>query len=309
LRRIRTRCGCTSTRGLGLLQVREVTVGVCDRFLVTVKNGVGPSAARHARTVLSGLLGLAARHDAIKNVLDFTALQRRLASAPRVARLVARQPASFVAFDILLDGGIVLAGRPLRDRRRALEQLIPLLAPPLQVTPATRDQDVAAVWLRDYTSADAGIEGLVIKGLGQPYRPDARVWLKVKTRSSADAIVGAVTGELRSPQRLILALPDAYGRLHVAGGTTPLSPAHRSAVSELVRPPQRPHPWPRVLPAGGTGALGGPRALSVTLVEPELVVEVAADAAFEHGRWRHYTRLLRIRHELSAGDVARPDEA
>jgi hypothetical protein len=31
--------------------------------------------------------------------------------------------------------------------------------------------------------------------------------LKVKTRTSAEAIVGAVTGSLRSPQRLILALP------------------------------------------------------------------------------------------------------
>ena len=54
--------------------------------------------------------------------LDFAALQRRLASAPRVTRLVAEQPASFVAFDILLDGGVALAGRPLRDRRRALEE-------------------------------------------------------------------------------------------------------------------------------------------------------------------------------------------
>jgi integrase len=51
---------------LGLLQVREVTVGVSDRFLVTVKNTAGPSAARHARTVLSGLMGLAARHEAVR---------------------------------------------------------------------------------------------------------------------------------------------------------------------------------------------------------------------------------------------------
>ena len=61
------------------------------------------------------------------------------------------------------------------------------LAPPLQITPDTRDQDVAAVWLRDYTSADVGIEGVVIKGLGQPYRSDARTWLKLRSRTTAEA--------------------------------------------------------------------------------------------------------------------------
>jgi integrase len=51
---------------LGLLQIREVSVGVSDRFLVAVKKETGPSAARHARTVLSGLMGLAARHEAVR---------------------------------------------------------------------------------------------------------------------------------------------------------------------------------------------------------------------------------------------------
>lgn len=51
---------------MGLLQLREVTVGVCDRFLKSVKTNSGPGAAKTARTVLSGTLGLAARHEAIK---------------------------------------------------------------------------------------------------------------------------------------------------------------------------------------------------------------------------------------------------
>jgi integrase len=52
---------------VGLLQLRELTVGVCDRFLTSVKTTAGPSAAKHAQTVLNGLMGLAARHDAIKS--------------------------------------------------------------------------------------------------------------------------------------------------------------------------------------------------------------------------------------------------
>jgi len=51
---------------VGSLQLREVTVGVCERFLLAVKANAGPGAARHARTVLSGVLGVAARHQAIR---------------------------------------------------------------------------------------------------------------------------------------------------------------------------------------------------------------------------------------------------
>ncbi len=50
---------------VGSLRVRELTVGVADRFLATVRDKTGPSAAKHAKTVLSQVMGLAARHDAI----------------------------------------------------------------------------------------------------------------------------------------------------------------------------------------------------------------------------------------------------
>lgn len=50
--------------GVGSLRVREITVGVADRFLTSVRDNKGPSAAKHAKTVLSGIMRLAARHDA-----------------------------------------------------------------------------------------------------------------------------------------------------------------------------------------------------------------------------------------------------
>jgi ATP-dependent DNA ligase len=242
--------------------------------------------------------------------LDFAALQHRLTSPRRAVMMARRRPASFVAFDLLVDAGTPLAGRPLRERRRALERLIPLLEPPLQVTPATRRRDIAATWLRDYATADVGVEGLVIKGLAQPYRPDTRAWLKVKSRSTEEAIVGAVTGTIARPERLILGLPDSSGTLVIVGGTGPLRPGQQRELASLLRFPAAPHPWPAELPAGRTGVLGGRRRLPVVLVEPELVVEVAADAAREYGRWRHLTRLVRIRAELHPEDLsARPGNA
>jgi ATP-dependent DNA ligase len=255
------------------------------------------------------------------HALDFAALQRRLTlltarrpdrASSRARSLAAEQPASFVIFDLLVDAGVPRHRQPLRERRRALERLVPLLHPPLQVTPATRDHDVAAVWLRDYADADVGIEGLVIKGLAQPYRPGARAWLKLRTRSTAEAIVGAVTGTLAHPERLILGFPSATaaaGELLIAGSTTPLTPTQQRLVAAHLRPPVGPHSWPSELPSGRLGHFGtARRRLPVRLVDPTLVVEVHADTAFEHGRWRHPTRFVRVRPELHPDDVSPPSD-
>ncbi|WP_409463258.1 tyrosine-type recombinase/integrase [Amycolatopsis sp. GA6-003] len=53
------------TPGVGELRVREATVMRLDRFLGTLQTTVGPSTAKTARTALSGMLGLAARYDAV----------------------------------------------------------------------------------------------------------------------------------------------------------------------------------------------------------------------------------------------------
>jgi ATP-dependent DNA ligase len=242
--------------------------------------------------------------DTAASRLDFTALQRRVIAPTWAARYAREQPAAFVAFDILVDAGVVLSGRPLRDRRRHLEQLVAYLAPPLRITPATRDVDLAGVWLQQDTDADVGIEGLVVKGLADVYQPGRRGWLKVKARRSADVVVGAVTGTLIRPERLILGLPDpATGQLIVAGATGPLTRAQQALVGPLLRAPAGEHPWPPGLPSG---RLGGPRRLPVALADPVLVVEVDADSAFEYGRWRHLTRFRRTRPDLDPGDVSGP---
>jgi len=50
---------------VGALRVRELTVGVADRFLISVRDKTGPSAAKHSKTVLSSVMALATRHGAI----------------------------------------------------------------------------------------------------------------------------------------------------------------------------------------------------------------------------------------------------
>lgn len=52
--------------GMGMLTLREATVARCDRFLQLTTTSHGPSAAKHAKTVLSGVLGLATRRGALQ---------------------------------------------------------------------------------------------------------------------------------------------------------------------------------------------------------------------------------------------------
>ncbi|WP_116199571.1 site-specific integrase [Amycolatopsis circi] len=51
--------------GVGELRVREATVMRLDRFLGSIQATIGTSTAKTARTALSGMLGLAARYDAV----------------------------------------------------------------------------------------------------------------------------------------------------------------------------------------------------------------------------------------------------
>ena len=72
--------------------------------------------------------------------LDFDRLQLRLHPAKsRVDRLAAEMPASFVAFDVLAFDGTDVTAEPQRKRRAALERMLGSVAPPLYLTPVTRD--------------------------------------------------------------------------------------------------------------------------------------------------------------------------
>jgi ATP-dependent DNA ligase len=235
--------------------------------------------------------------------LDFSQLQRRIASPARAPVLARTKPASFMAFDILALRGHDLTDEQLRTRRHRLQSLVTDLAPPLQITPATRDRDVAANWLRDYADAAVGVEGLVIKGLATRYHPGQRGWLKLRTTQSSDAIVGAVAGTLHAPERLILGLYDGAGDLIVVGGTGPLKPGQQRDIAALLEPAGDAHPWPPDVPMGDTGIWTHERARPVIRVEPNLVVEIEADSAYAHQHWRHIVRLIRPRPDLSPEEI------
>ena len=75
---------------IGQLRVREVTVGVCDRALAAIAEHHGPSAAKTARAVLSGIMGLAARHDAVRSnpIRDTESISVSAKRTPRALTVV-----------------------------------------------------------------------------------------------------------------------------------------------------------------------------------------------------------------------------
>ncbi|MPQ96567.1 ATP-dependent DNA ligase [Modestobacter sp. I12A-02628] len=256
------------------------------------------AAAAHAQlrpgTVVDG--EVVVWHD---DRLDFSLLQRRLVTGiGRLGPLVARHPASLVVFDVLAARYGDLRGLPAARRRAELESLAAGWAPPLQLCPATGDPAQALQWSREYRPA--GVEGLVVKAGAGRYRPGARDWLKVKSWETAEVVVGGMIGRLQRPSQLVLGRHRA-GELVVVGRTTPLSGAQAVTLDGLLAPSAGGHPWPARI---GTGRFGGGRLqVELTRVEPTVVVEVSADAAFTAGVFRHPVRYLRPRPDLRPEDL------
>ncbi|MGK6354251.1 ATP-dependent DNA ligase [Sphingomonas sp. DT-207] len=231
----------------------------------------------------------------VGDALSFEALQMRLHPAEsRVRKLAAETPAQLMLFDCLWspDAG-TLAGRPLAERRAALERFhAGHGSPDLRLSPATEDPAAAQAWL---DAAGGALDGVVAKRLDEPYRPGERAMLKVKRLRTADCVVGGFryAAKKREVGSLLLGLYDHAGLLHHVGFTSAIPAADRPALTRqleaLIEPP------------GFTGdAPGGPSRWSTERtgewepLRPELVVEVRYDHVTGR-RFRHGTGFLRWR--------------
>jgi ATP-dependent DNA ligase len=231
--------------------------------------------------------------------LDFGLLQRRmLTAAGRIGALAAASPASYVAFDLLAVGGTDLRARPLRRRRTELEGLAGSWVPPMQISPATADLGEARQWFTDFRAA--GVEGLVAKGASTRYAPGRREWLKVKSWETTEVLAGAVIGPIERPSQLVAGL-DRGGELVVVGRSSPLSPGQGAELAAVLAPAGPDHPWPERI---GTGRFGGGRmSVTITRVQPTVVVEISADVALQAGVFRHPLRYVRVRPDLRPDDL------
>jgi ATP-dependent DNA ligase len=247
--------------------------------------------------------------------LDFDALLQRVhPAASRVAMLAATTPASFVAWDLLADGDADLRGRPLSERRERLVTVMTGAVPPVHLTPATTDREMATDWFRRFEGA--GLDGIVAKRLDGAYEPGRRSMVKVKHARTADCVVGGFRWHKDGPGTmvgsLILGLHDAAGDLHHVGVASGCSRERRLALAAELAPlrlaADAPHPWiPRdeagepIRYPGAQSRWNRGRSLDWEPLAPERVVEVAYDH-LQGPRFRHATRLLRWRPDRSPAD-------
>ena len=135
------------------------------------------------RCVLDGEIVIARN-----GALDFDALQLRIHPAASRVKLLSKQtPASYVCFDLLCEGDDDLCSEPFHRRRERLETILSSAAPPLHLTPATRDRKVASDWFRRFEGA--GLDGVVVKPIDGAYEPGKRVMIKVKHERDCDCVV------------------------------------------------------------------------------------------------------------------------
>ncbi|HSO29477.1 MAG TPA: ATP-dependent DNA ligase, partial [Candidatus Sulfomarinibacteraceae bacterium] len=176
-----------------------------DRYFPELAAPLRASLPR--RCVVDGEVVIA-RH----GTLDFEALLLRIhPAASRVAMLAAESPASFVAWDLLALDGEDLRSVPQGERRRRLEEVLGAAAPPVHLTPATRDRALAADWFDRFEGA--GLDGVVAKRLDAPYQPGRRAMLKIKHQRTADCVVAGFRWHKNGPGThvgsLLLGLYDA----------------------------------------------------------------------------------------------------
>jgi ATP-dependent DNA ligase len=237
--------------------------------------------------------------------LDFDALSERIhPAASRVSMLAERDPARYVAFDLLAVGDDDLTAEPFAQRRERLEVALADVRPPVHLSPVTRDPAVAGDWFRRFEGA--GLDGVIAKPASGTYAPGKRTLVKVKHERTADVVVGGFRwhkdGE--GVGSLLLGLHDDAGRLRHIGVAASFPAARRRALVEELEP-FRPaegealdHPW-----LAGDGATASPREPSRwntgkdTSWEP-LRLALVAEVAYEQlqgDRLRHGARFLRWR--------------
>ncbi len=175
------------------------------------------AAALPARCVLDGENVIATGDH-----LDFDALLQRIhPAARRVGQLAAATPASFVAWDLLAEGDEDLRALPQATRRARLEAALAHVAPPIHLTPATRDRAIAQRWFDTFEGAGQG--GVMATPVDL---------LKIKHPRTAECVVAGFrwykggTGTLVGS--LLLGLHDDAGVLHHVGVASSFKQAERA---------------------------------------------------------------------------------
>jgi ATP-dependent DNA ligase len=232
--------------------------------------------------------------------LDFDALLQRIHPAEsRIRKLARETPASYYAFDLLVDEkGKSLAGLPLAERRGRLEALFGKIPQggSVLLSPSTPDRKAAERWIQDL--GGGGLDGVVAKLADSPYLSgDRSAMVKVKRIRTADCVVGGFRWAQKGGQigSLLLGLYNDSGLLDHVGFSSSFTAEERRELEPILLPLREPPGFTGKAPGGPSRWAQG-RSTEWEPLRPSLVCEVRYDH-FSGGRFRHGTKFLRWRPE------------
>jgi len=281
-------------------------IALRDGGKVELQSKSGRSMSRYFPEVTEALAKLKAKKFVLDGeivvptdgIFSFDALLQRIhPAASRIQKLAGETPALLILFDLLVGGsGELLTGKPLDERRRALELFYEKYcraSSAIRLSPSSTRIDEAKTWLR---RTGATLDGVIAKRRDFAYPGGDRSGMqKIKNLRSADCVVGGFRYNAGSSLvgSLLLGLYDRNGKLNHVGFTSTIKREEKPALTKKLKS--------LIGSPGFTGnAPGGPsrwatkRSGEWTPLKPRLVVEVCYDH-FSGERFRHGTRLLRWR--------------
>jgi DNA ligase D-like protein (predicted ligase) len=199
----------------------------------------------------------------------------------------------YYVFDLLRAAGEDVTGRPLRERKALLRNVVSF-QDPIRWT-AHRNRDGEAFYAE---ACRNGWEGLIAKRADAPYTHGrSRDWLKFKCSAEQELVIGGFTAPKGSRTDLGALLLGYYagGELRYAGkvGTGFTQATLRDLAGRLAPLRRDTSPF-----------AGEVRERSTTWVEPRLVAQVGFSEWTRDGRLRH-PRFLGLREDKPARDVVR----
>jgi ATP-dependent DNA ligase len=239
----------------------------------------------------------------VDGAIDFDELLLRIhPGKSRVDMLAETHPATFVAFDLLVDAkGKSLSGLTLDERRPALESFMksatPGKNPRLRLSPATTSMATVGKWFR---SVGGGLDGVVAKRLDLPYQSGNRDGMqKMKHQRTAECVVGGFryASKKKVVGSLLLGLYDDGGLLHHVGFTSNIPADEKAPLTKKLETLKKAPGFTGQAP-GGPSRWSTERTSDWHPLAPKLVLEVRYDH-FSGGRFRHGTSFLRWRPDKS----------
>jgi len=221
------------------------------RVLSSIRNGKVELHSRTGRVVTSQfpeLAALPARIAAERAIFDgevvvldqegrpdFSRLQHRMGVERPTAALVAEAPVVYYVFDLLYADGYDLRGVPLVERKDFLRRIL-LPEDPLRYSSHVAGEGEALYKL----AREKGLEGIVGKQARGTY-PAGRSaqWVKLKTTSEVDAVVGGFTAPRGGREHFGALLAGLYdgARLRFIGGVgTGFDQATQEEVARQFKP-------------------------------------------------------------------------